>query len=223
VVIIPNPDVRPESGWSAEAGIKQGVAIGEITGQADFSVFMSQNKDMIEYYLATYPGLGTGFKATNIEQSRIYGGELELILNRTFGRVNSSLNAGYTFINPVQLEPVSGEYLKYRRKHSGKLSLNTSWKKLGSEISLYARSKILRIDSFFLNETTGEVILPGFPGYWEDHNKGHFLMDWTVSYKLSKIFSFSVAVKNLTNAEYMGRPGDIQPQRNYSIRFSARF
>ena len=35
VVIFPNPDVMPESRWSTEAGIKQGVSFGTITGQAD--------------------------------------------------------------------------------------------------------------------------------------------------------------------------------------------
>ncbi len=187
---------------------------------------------MIEYFLAVYtdPETGipsTGFKATNIEQSRVYGGEIELILNGTFGRVNTSLNGGYTYIYPVEYSPVThkntGDYLKYRRKHSGKISLNASWKKIESEISLYARSKILRIDSFFLNETTGEAILPGFPGYWKDHNTGYFLMDGSLGYKLNDMFTLSVAVKNLTNTEYMGRPGDIQPQRNYSLRFSVRF
>ncbi len=91
------------------------------------SLFMSQNKNMIEYFPGKLSdGQGTGFKATNIEQSRIYGGELELILNGTFGRVNTSLNGGYTFIYPVEFNPAThkntGDYLKYRRKHSGKLS-----------------------------------------------------------------------------------------------------
>jgi len=227
VVIIPNPDLLPESGWNTEAGIKQGVVIGEITGQVDFSVFLSQNKDMIEYYLASYPGQGTGFRATNIEQSRVYGGEIELILNGTLGRVNTSLNGGYTFIYPVEFSPVThnntGDYLKYRRKHSGKLSLSASWKKIESNICLYARSKILKIDSFFLNETTGEAILPGFPGYWKDHNTGYFLIDGSLGYKLNDMLTLSVAVKNLTNTEYMGRPGDIQPQRNYGVRLSLKF
>ena len=232
VVIFPNPNVLPESGWSTEAGIKQGVAFGKITGQADLSVFLSQNKNMIEYFLAVYtdPETGipsTGFKATNIEQSRVYGGELELILNGTIGRVNTSLNGGYTYIYPVEFSSVThrntGDYLKYRRKHSGKISLNTSYKKLESELSFYARSKILKIDSFFLNETTGEAILPGFPDYWKDHNTGYLVMDASLGYKINDIIKLSVAVKNLTNTEYMGRPGDIQPQRNYSVRLSAKF
>jgi hypothetical protein len=32
-----------------------------------------------------------------------------------------------------------------------------------------------------------------------------------------------MVIKNVTNSEYMGRPGDIQPHRNFSIRLSGRF
>ncbi|MCX6328570.1 MAG: TonB-dependent receptor, partial [Bacteroidia bacterium] len=104
VIILPNPDIQPESCWSTEAGIKQGIMLGKLTGQADFSLFMTQNKDMIEYSLATYMGpdsVGSlGFQATNVEYSRIYGGELELMLTGTFGKVNTTLRGGYTFIYP---------------------------------------------------------------------------------------------------------------------------
>jgi len=226
VTIFPNPDIMPESGWSTETGIKQGLTFGKLSGQADFSIFMSQNINMIEYYLAYYEGV-LGFKATNIEQSRIYGAEMELVMNRSVGRLNTSVTGGYTYIYPVEFNRVTnrstGTYLKYRRKHSGKLSVTTSWEKLQSELNFYVRSKILRIDDFFLTEETGEVILPGFPGYWEDHNTGYFIMDGSLGYKITTHLSLSLAVKNITNTEYMGRPGDIQPQRNFSIRFSGLF
>jgi len=32
-----------------------------------------------------------------------------------------------------------------------------------------------------------------------------------------------MVLKNITNTEYMGRPGDIQPHRNFSIRVSGSF
>ena len=48
-------------------------------------------------------------------------------------------------------------------------------------------------------------------------------MDGNLGYDLNGIITLSVAVKNLTNTEYMGRPGDVQPQRNYSLRLSAKF
>lgn len=226
VMIIPNPEVLPESGWSTEAGIKQGIMQGKINGQADISLFLSQNSNMIEYFLAVYEG-STGFKATNIENSRVYGGEIEIILDGTFGRLNSSVTAGYTYIHPVEISPVTnlstGDFLKYRRKHSGKLTVSTGWKKFEFEMAFYAKSKILRIDSFFLNQETGEVILPGFPDYWKDNNRGYILMDVRAGYRLSRSLTLSAAVKNLTNTEYMGRPGDIQPQRNFSLRLSGSF
>lgn len=231
VVIFPNPDILSESGWSTEAGVKQGLMIGKFTGQADLSVFLSQNRNMIEYYLAIYndPETNlptTGFKATNIEASRVYGTELELTASGQTGQVNTTLTGGYTFIYPVELNRYTnkstGEYLKYRRMHSGKLTLNMAWRRFETETGFYVRSKILRIDSFFLNEVTGEAILPGFPDYWQTHNTGHFVMDLSIGYKLNEKYRLSFAVKNLTNTEYMGRPGDIQPQRNYSIRFSGK-
>ncbi len=225
VIIFPNPDIHAESGWSTEVGIKQGLSLGKMTGQADISLFMSQNVNMIEFELATIEGF-TGFMADNIEQSRVYGGETEFLLTGSIGRVNTSLSGGYTFIYPVEFNKYTNEnkdlFLKYRRMHSGKLSLNTSWKKFEAGINMYAKSKILRIDDFFLNETTGEAILPGFPGYWEGHNKGYLLLDGTLGYKISDRYTVSFAVKNINNTEYMGRPGDIQPQRSYSLRFTGK-
>jgi iron complex outermembrane receptor protein len=232
VSIFPNPDIMPESGWSTEAGVKQGIMIGGVSGQADFSVFMSQNSNMIEYYLAIYtdPVTGvasTGFQATNIEQSRVYGTEFEFIVNGLIGNVNTTFTGGYTYIYPVEFNKSTQKntdtWLKYRRKHSGKVSLHSSWKKVESELNLYTKSKILRIDSFFLHPETGEAILPGFPAYWADHNTGFMALDWNLGYRLNSKLTLSLAVKNLTNTEYMTRPGDIQPQRNFSLRLSGKF
>ena len=232
VKIFPNPYVKPESGWSAEAGIKQGILIGKITGQADLSFFLSQNSNLIEYPFGSFPdpvtGIsGFGFRADNVEQSRVYGSELEFSLNRTFGEFNTSISGGYTFIYPVEFNKTTNKntdiYLKYRRKHSAKISLNSSYKRFEMGLTLYAKSKILNIDDVFVNELTRESILPGFYGYWTTHDTGYLLLDWNLGYKISRVITLSLAVKNITNTEYMGRPGDIQPQRNFSIRLSGKF
>lgn len=221
IKIIANPLVRPESGWSSEVGIKQGVLLGDITGQADFSIFLLQNSNMIEYMFGAYPE-GFGFMATNVEQSRVYGCETEMLLARSFGEFQTTMTGGYTFIYPVEYNKYTnqntGTYLKYRRKHSGIVSVNTQWKKLSMGVSLFLKSKILNIDDVFINTP----ILQGFDGYWAGHNTGYTTLDGNIGYKINEKFTLSVAVKNLTNTEYMGRPGDIQPQRNFSIRFSGK-
>ena len=232
VKIFPNPFVRPEAGWSSEIGIKQGVLLGKTTGQADFSIFFSQNKDLIEYVFSNYPDPVTGifdfgFQATNVEQSRVYGYEIEFVLNRSVGDLNTTLSGGYTYINPVEFNPVTHKntdrYLKYRRKHSLKLGINTSYKKFELGLDFYGKSKLLNIDDVFLNELTRESILPGFYGYWLENNRGYMLLDGNIGYNVSKVITVSLAVKNITNTEYMGRPGDIQPQRNFSLRLSGKF
>lgn len=219
--IIANPGILSESGWSAEAGIKQGILIGNITGQADLSAFLIQNSNMIEYMFGAYPE-GFGFMATNVEQSRVYGLEAELLLARTFGDLRTSMSGGYTYMYPVEFNKYTHQntdtYLKYRRKHSGVLSLDAQMKRTSIGLSLYMRSKILNIDEVFITTP----ILPGFGGYWAGHNQGYATVDCNIGYMLNEKFTLSFAVKNITNTEYMGRPGDIQPQRSYSIRFSGR-
>lgn len=223
--IIPNPAILSESGWSSEIGIKQGIKAGKMQGQADLSLFLSRNKDLIEFQLTNYPYFG--FMARNVEQSRIYGYEAEFSLEKTEGPFPVKIGGGYTFIHPVEVNPVTGksagDYLKYRRKHSLKLSAGAGYRKFEAGIDIYVKSKILRIDNVFLLEATRETILPGFYDYWLSDNKGYLLADGNLGYKISDHLTLSVAVKNLTNTEYMGRPGDIQPQRNYSLRFAGNF
>jgi outer membrane cobalamin receptor len=232
VKIFPNPYIIPESGWSSEIGIKQGILFGEVTGQADLSFFLSQNKDLIEYVFSNYPDPVTGifdfgFQATNVEQSRVYGYEIDFNFNRSFGSMIATLNGGYTYTYPVEYNALThkntGIYLRNRRKHSLNISVNSAYKKFDMGLTLYGRSKILKIDDVFLNATTREEILPGFYGYWLSHNTGYVLLDGNIGYKLNNTLTLSLAVKNILNTEYMGRPGDIQPQRNYSIRLSGKF
>lgn len=232
VRVFPNPSVEAESGWSSEIGVMQGFILGEYRGQGDLSFFFSQNSDMIEYIFGVHQdpvsGLSDlGFKATNVEQSRIYGGEVEIILSRSFGKVMTTVAGGYTYIYPVEYNSYTNQntdiYLKYRRKHTGRLSLTVSSDRIDFGVDIYARSKTLNIDDVFLNPETREEILPGFYDYWLENNTGYFLMDGNVGYRLTNALKVSVALKNITNTEYMGRPGDIQPHRNLSLRLSGRF
>lgn len=232
VKIFPNPDVKSESGWNAEIGIKQGIKIGKMEGQADLSAFVTRNSQLIEYVFSIYTDPVTnlpdfGFQANNVEESRIIGYELEFLLNRASGNFNASIGGGYTFIYPVVYNKNTHQntdtYLKYRRKHSAKLTINLSWKKFETGLGFYAKSKILNIDDVFLSPLTREAILPGFYNYWNNDNKGYFFMDGNLSYRISDKFNLSFVVKNLTNAEFMGRPGDIQPPRSYSLRLSGKF
>lgn len=229
IKIYPSPYIEPEKGWNTEIGIKQGIGSRYFEGQLDLAFFYSEYTDMIEYLFGIYPDqvsgdFGYGFKATNIEAARVMGAELEYVINKTIGRVTNIINGGYVFMYPAEFNTVtgknSGEMLKYRRKHSATLNVTSTYRKLDAGVSLFLKSKMLRIDDVFLAEMTRESLLPGFYEYWNSHNTGYFLADLRMGYQLTGRYKLSFVVKNLTNTEYMGRPGDIMPHRNFSLRFS---
>ena len=226
ISLIPNSDLLSESGWNTEVGVKQGFMLGEIKGQADLSLFLMQNSNLIEFYFASYPDVGPGFRADNTEEARVYGTEFEFALERQFEEINISATGGYTYIYPIDNSDIHKDtviYLKYRRMHSGKLYLNTKWKRFDFGLNLNIRSKILNIDDVFLKPATSERFLPGFSDYWQNNNNSYITIDAITGYNINEWITVSFAVKNLTNTEYMGRPGDIQPQRNFSLRFSGKF
>ena len=165
------------------------------------SVFLSQNTNLIEYPFGIYPDPVTGnssmgFRADNIEQSRVFGYELEFQLNRNFGKLNSTLSGGYTYLYPVEFNQVTGKnsdiYLKYRRKHSSKISLNTTYNRFVLGLNLYYKSKILGVDDVFVNEATRESILPGFYSYWIANNTGYFMADLNLGYQINEMLNLSL-------------------------------
>lgn len=228
VKIFPNIYIQPESGWNAELGFRQGIKTSGITAGIDLTAFYLQNKNMIEFLFGIYPdrngSFGFGFKASNIEAARVYGAEAELTLAFVTGTFSHQLNGGYTYTMPVEYNPYTGKnsdnYLKYRRKHSVKLHWEMSKNRFGGGTSLSWQSAMLRIDKVFLDTLTREHLLPGFYEYWQSNNKPAFVADVFLAYNFSSHWKLSAMVNNLLNTVYMGRPGDIQPQRYFSIRLS---
>jgi outer membrane receptor protein involved in Fe transport len=84
--IFKNPELEPERGWSAEAGIKQGFGAGAWIGFMDLALFWTEYENMIEYLFGAHPedtsAIPTfddiGFKALNIGTARIIGAEFSL-------------------------------------------------------------------------------------------------------------------------------------------------
>lgn len=128
LVIVPNDTLKPERGWSAELGFKQGFKIGNWNAYFDASFFWQQYKNFIEYQLAfwpnqfsngtpifptslEYPGLPGqlfGLRALNVEQARIAGYEIGLAGSGKIGPVGVQLMAGYTYTWPGKVDHDTG-------------------------------------------------------------------------------------------------------------------
>ncbi len=108
--IYPNPKLRPETGFSAEVGIKQGFKISDWLGFLDLAAFYNEYNDMMEFTFGQYAEdkslgnfLGLGFSSQNIGDTRIVGGEISVIGQGEIAGCKTTLLAGYTYINPTSL------------------------------------------------------------------------------------------------------------------------
>jgi len=234
--IFPNPYLNPETGWNTEIGIKQGFSISNIKGFLDISGFLTEYKDMIEFNFGVYapdtviiPTFDhVGFKALNTGMARITGFEISLTAEGQSGFLKTHGQIGYTYLNPIDLaispdNPDTLNLLKYRFKHSFKTNLEFNRKKIRLGTTIIFRSKTERIDEIFIDPLVGNMILPGFPEYWKDHQKAYCIVNARVGYKISRRGELTIHGKNLLNKEYIIRPGDIGPPRNFSLQFSWNF
>ncbi len=231
--IFPNPGLKPETGWSTEAGIKQGYKLGNLTGFLDAALFWTEYQNMIEFTFgvykpdsAEYPTLNdVGFKSLNVGKARINGFDVTLSGNGKRGKWNTLFFIGYTYMNPVDLssDTLKNNMLKYRYAHSLKGDVSVGYGKVSAGVNMIYRSFMERIDPAFEEEIFGQEIMPGLKEYRQEHNKGAVVFDVRFSWQLTKAATLTFTGKNIFNKEYMGRPGDIRPPRNFSAQLMVRF
>jgi outer membrane cobalamin receptor len=234
--IFPNPALKSEKGWSAEIGIKQGISISKWNAYIDLAAFLTEYREMIEFTFGLYKPDSVlipsfehiGFKALNVGNARISGIDLSLGGTGNLFGIPFSLIAGYTYILPLDLNipdsaRVEDKFLKYRNIHSIKADAETKYKIITLGLTFIYSSKIKNIDAVFLDPFFGEIILPGFPEYWEKHNTGYSVLDGRLMVDITKRVTLAFIAKNILNKEYMGRPGDIYPPRNITLKLNVNF
>jgi iron complex outermembrane receptor protein len=242
--IYPNDSLRPESGWSAEIGIKQGIRLGDWKGFIDLAVFQTEYKNMMEFTFGQYgpiqypfagpsptpQELGIGFQSQNIGNTRITGFEVSLMGQGKVGPVNISALMGYTYIKPIQVDfdpavdTVKGttpeNILKYRYEHTAKADLELGYKRFTLGGSCRYNSYMKNIDRFFVDPLSG---INGIKEYRLKNKNGDIVFDARLSYQMNKMAKVGFIVNNVFNYEYIGRPADMQPPRSYAIQVAIKF
>jgi iron complex outermembrane receptor protein len=112
--VFPNPNLKPESSWNAEVGLKQGLKFGKIFGYLDLAGFWQEYQNTIEYMfgiwnpLTTPQALGSsaGFKFLNTGNSRVLGLDLSFSgMAKLSKKSELTFMAGYNYIVPKTLTP----------------------------------------------------------------------------------------------------------------------
>ncbi len=227
--VFPNDSLRPENGWSAEVGIKQGVKISKWMAYFDVSGFIMRYHDMIEFQLynnipdSIQPFvMGVPFQATNVTDARIMGVEISAIANGKIFGVPLNFIVGYSYLDPRNLsydpnDPNSTKILKYRIQHSFKADVQSTYKSVMLGINMFYNSFMKEVDQ------VGVGALPVVNGFRKTHNKGDFVMDIRAGYNYKDKFTFNFICKNVLNTEYMLRPALIEAPRNYTFQVGYNF
>ncbi|MBL4703018.1 MAG: TonB-dependent receptor [Flavobacteriales bacterium] len=249
--IFPSPNVTSETGWSAEIGIKQGFKVRKFKGYVDVAGFMTSYQNMMEFKFGVYhpngdpyvsgPGIppptfaNFGAQSTNVQDAQISGVDIQVVgkgdISDDFG---IAIFAGYTYMNPVTINPTAdylasfsdsnSTMLKYRFRHLVKIDIQFDYKKWSLGMSTRHNSFTENIDYQFQYPIVGNIaILPGMDDYRKIHNKGDWIFDSRISYKISDHIKGALVIKNVLNREYMSRPGDVMPPRTYAFQFSFNF
>lgn len=229
IVIYPNDSVHSETGWTAEAGIRQLFKFGKrVSGYVDASVFRSSYKDMLEFAFGQYgdlfndPLFGLGFKSVNIGNTRIDGMEYELGLQiSVLNNLNVNFGGGYTYIDPRMSDfdslkaatgTVSFNFLKYRYRNMFKGFASVDYGRISVSLNCRYNSFMENIDKVF-NE-----LIPGIKDYRSEHQKGDWVYDANLSYKVRNYLTVSVISRNLFNHEYMGIPSQVEAPRMWLLQ-----
>ena len=246
IYVYQNPNLKPESGWSSEIAIKQGFKIRNWGGFLDFSGFVMEYENMMEFSFGqweqtTSESLGLGFKSINIGDTRISGVEFSLSAGGKIGKNELSLLGGYTYIDAVPINPeiaygedINGNelnyyntssldsnslFLKYRHKHVTKLDMQYKFGKWSIGTSFRYNSFMLNVDKIFV-EPFFENLVPGIPESREELADGDFIIDSRFIYEFNQSTTFSLIVNNLLNREYQSRPANMMAPRNLSFKLS---
>ncbi len=227
--IFPNPLLEPETGWSAELGIKQGYRFGSWSGYVDLAAFWTEYQNMMEFTFGVYKPDSVpvatldhiGFKSLNIGNARIPGVDISLTGQGQAGAVLLRFFAGYTYMDPLDqsTDTISRKILKYRYRHSAKGDLSAAWKAFSAGITLSYQSFIERIDPAFEETILGQEFFPGLKEYRMENDHGTVIVDLRVGWQVAPSSQITVIARNMLNAESMGRPGDIQPPINISVQY----
>lgn len=236
--VYPNPEIKPESSWNAEIGIKQGIKFGKIYGYLDVAGFWQEYQNTIEYLFGfwgdpvTNPTQLFGFRFMNTGNSRVLGIDVSFSGKAKLGKhTDLTFMTGYNYIVPKTLTPdyvyavdaldreysynstssdSSNQILKYRFSHNLKGDFEIIIKKkLAIGFSVKYFSKIINMDGV-IEEFEISTVGPFVQNIrYLDYFAGHRFGNWIFDARISY---------NLNNKHKLAIISSNITNRSYSLR-----
>jgi iron complex outermembrane receptor protein len=242
--VYPNPDLKPETGWSAELAYRHVFRGKNFKIYADIAFFWMEYENMVEFALGSY-AQGPGFSFVNISKARIAGWEISTQGEVRVGKVPIRVWGGYTYSFPGDLSSDTSKLrdpgvfigelfrtlaegvkrkdypniLKYRRMHTVRMDIETELWGITIGTALTYNSFMDHIDALF----EFNLITPKLSNFRLLHNKGYWLWDFRLGYRFNDKQRINLVVQNALNEEYASRPAQMGAPRSFSLKYSHVF
>lgn len=237
----PNYNLKSETGWSTEIGIKQGFRISNWEGFVDVAAYWSQYFDMMEFTFFFNALDDFGFRSENIGNTDIKGMDFSVMGQGELFSCPTTLIAGYTYVDPKfqefdadydtnipdnELTPAqlnnensSADFniLKYRFKHTWKFDVESRIGPMSIAVAGFYNSHMEAVDALF------DTVIPGLTEYRAANNQGSTVFDVRLAYHFGEKNKLSFLAKNIFNEEYTLRPALIEAPRNFTLKFEKTF
>lgn len=247
VNIYPNSELKSESGYTMEVGLRQGFQTkGGLKFMADLAYYRMYFENMMEFTFAQWgspfdPLFGLGFKSVNIGPSLIHGAEIAVTGGGKWwfnGKSNDiKIILGYTYADPKNLDPdfvyaesngvqntykttgtdTTGTILKYRNRHLFKADLQWQYARIGLGISYRYTSRYENIDQAFT------LLIDGVEEAYAENQKGNHIVDLRAFYMINSDWKVTGTINNVFNSVVLTRPCDIGAPRSFVCQLSYRY
>ena len=237
VIAVPNPDLKPESSWSAEVGLKQGMKFSRWIFYADIAAYLSRYTNLIEFVtisknqlpLGIFPIIQSRYptyqygpfeQAQNITHAQIWGLEASAIGTGAIFGVPLNFLIGYNYMDPKNLDynpndhsSSAHQYLYYRVRHSAKFDAQTTYKGFILGVTCVYVGHMLQLDQI--------ASLDKIQSWVNNHGtKGDFILDARVGYNYNNRFTATLIAKNVTNRAYTLRPGYVEAPASLQLQLT---
>jgi iron complex outermembrane receptor protein len=246
ISVLPNGDLKPETGNNIEIGVKQGLkikskALGIISTYFDLAVFQNKYQNMMEYTFGVWNSVGPipafGFKSLNVGNTTIQGFEIESAGSLDKNGMKLQWLLGYTYSNPIVDNPkyeiaknASGQaitfensaannnnILKYRNRHVVRSDFQFSYKSYEIGISNRYQSAFENIDAAFL------IFIDGVKNVYTNGKNSGVITDIRAGYQLNESIKIQIQVSNVFQTIYMARPADYNAPRFFQFQINYKF
>ncbi len=253
IFVLPNNNLKPETGNNIEIGLKQGFRIGNtktglISTYIDFSAFQNKYNNMMEYTFGQWNPFLLGFKSLNVGSSTIQGIEIES--GGAFEKATNIKNdagiiqnlkiqwlIGYTYSNPT-VDNINAEITK---NFGGQSITFQNTAANPNNILKYRNRNVFRADiqfnlglfecgfsqkyqSAFENiDAAFLLFIQGVENAYRNGKNEGWITDIRAGYQLNESIKLLFQVNNLTQTIYMGRPADLSPPRFYQMQINYKF